>query len=111
MFPSSKKTTDHFESCKAEYLALLQKLHQSFTSSSIPSKELAGQQIQNCIKDIQTANNLLTLNLPIKWLERELGAMIYDQKLQLTELEDQIWADIKNLTSTYSAGHGTGLGL
>lgn len=111
MFPFFKSKVDDFDSNKLECLTLLQELRQELTVSPNGYRQLALKHITQSIYEVQKSKNQLTLFLPIKWLERELGAMIFDKKLQLTENEWRLWNQIKNLSSSYSAGHGTALGL
>lgn len=111
MFPFSKNTEDHFDQDKQEFLDLLERFSQQLSVSSDNHKHLAKDQISRCIMEIKASKNYLTLSLPIKWLEKELGAMIHDKQLQLSEDENQIWTQIKNLASAHPTGHGTGLGL
>lgn len=111
MFPFSKNTEDHFDQDKRELLDLLERFSQQLSTSSDSHNHLAKDQISRCITEIKASKNYLTLSLPIKWLERELGAMIFDQQLQLTDKERQLWSEIKELASSGPLGHGTGLGL
>lgn len=111
MFFFSKSTSDEFDTYKLECLTLLQELEKGFASSTSPSHKIALGYIQQSMKEVKTSKNQMTLFLPFKWLERELGAMIYDKKLQLTDKEEQAWKSLKNLASSYHAGHGTALGL
>lgn len=112
MFPFSKQKEDDFDSYKSELLQILQNLQALLNDSSNSSKLVASKKIQDCCKEISSAKNHLTLALPVKWLEREIGSMIYDEQLQLTVQEQELWQAIKNLNSKYSnVGHGAGLGL
>lgn len=112
MFPFSKEKNDDFDTDKLELLNLLQELQQVFTDRSDPHRILASQHIQDCLREVQAAQNHLTLALTLKWLDRELGAMIYDKQLHLSSQEQELWTAIKDLDSRHSnVGHGTGLGL
>lgn len=112
MFPFSKQKTDDFDSYKLELLQLLQNLKDLLNDSSNSSKLVASKKIQDCSQEISSTKNHLTLALPVKWLEREIGSMIYDEQLQLTVQEQELWQAIKDLNGKHSnVGHGVGLGL